>query len=251
MGLFGKSESCSICGGKVGKLTSVKVSDGVVCANCCARCGSGAMIGFLSVDAVKEHIGLRERNLERYGKLKPTSAVADYIQVYSSEQVWCSPASGDKKRPDFFRFGDIIEYELLEDGASITKGGLGSAIVGGAFAGGVGAIVGVGLGKKQKDVVNNLSIRVSTRCTVIPHVEINFINTETKRGGFLYKANKELAMQTISILDQIVASAGHDQATPAQAASSADEILKFKQLLDAGAITQDEYDAKKKQLLGL
>ncbi|MFT8930064.1 MAG: SHOCT domain-containing protein [Sporolactobacillus sp.] len=33
--------------------------------------------------------------------------------------------------------------------------------------------------------------------------------------------------------------------------SDADEILKFKQLLDAGVITQDEFDAKKKQLLGL
>ncbi len=33
--------------------------------------------------------------------------------------------------------------------------------------------------------------------------------------------------------------------------SAADEILKYKQLLDMGAITQEEYDAKKKQLLGL
>lgn len=33
--------------------------------------------------------------------------------------------------------------------------------------------------------------------------------------------------------------------------SVADEILKFKQLLDMGAITQEEYDAKKKQLLDL
>ena len=32
--------------------------------------------------------------------------------------------------------------------------------------------------------------------------------------------------------------------------SAADEILKFKQLLDAGIITQEEFDAKKKQLLG-
>ena len=34
-------------------------------------------------------------------------------------------------------------------------------------------------------------------------------------------------------------------------ASSADEILKFKNLLDMGIITQEEFDAKKKQLLGL
>jgi len=35
-----------------------------------------------------------------------------------------------------------------------------------------------------------------------------------------------------------------------QTASAADEILKFKQLLDAGVISQDEFDAKKRQLIG-
>lgn len=35
------------------------------------------------------------------------------------------------------------------------------------------------------------------------------------------------------------------------ASSTADELLKFKQLLDMGAITQEEYDTIKKQLLGL
>jgi hypothetical protein len=35
----------------------------------------------------------------------------------------------------------------------------------------------------------------------------------------------------------------------AQASSVADEILKLKKLLDAGAITQAEYDAQKKKLL--
>ncbi len=33
--------------------------------------------------------------------------------------------------------------------------------------------------------------------------------------------------------------------------SSADELKKFKELLDSGVITQEEFDAKKKQLLGL
>ncbi len=33
--------------------------------------------------------------------------------------------------------------------------------------------------------------------------------------------------------------------------SSAEEIKKFKELLDSGIITQEEFDAKKKQLLGL
>lgn len=33
--------------------------------------------------------------------------------------------------------------------------------------------------------------------------------------------------------------------------SNADELIKFKELLDSGIITQEEFDAKKKQLLGL
>ena len=36
-----------------------------------------------------------------------------------------------------------------------------------------------------------------------------------------------------------------------QQASAADELKKFKELLDMGIITQEEFDAKKKQLLGL
>lgn len=33
--------------------------------------------------------------------------------------------------------------------------------------------------------------------------------------------------------------------------TNADELKKYKELLDSGAITQEEYDAKKKELLGL
>lgn len=40
--------------------------------------------------------------------------------------------------------------------------------------------------------------------------------------------------------------------TPAApATSSVDEIKRYKELLDTGILTQEEFDAKKKQLLGL
>jgi hypothetical protein len=42
-----------------------------------------------------------------------------------------------------------------------------------------------------------------------------------------------------------------DKQEAATTLSPADEILKYKHLLDADAITQEEFDAKKKQLLGL
>ena len=37
----------------------------------------------------------------------------------------------------------------------------------------------------------------------------------------------------------------------AESTSNADELKKYKELLDSGVITQEEFDAKKKQLLGL
>ena len=40
-------------------------------------------------------------------------------------------------------------------------------------------------------------------------------------------------------------------APTAEAFSAADELKKFKELLDMGVITQEEFDAKKKELLGL
>lgn len=38
---------------------------------------------------------------------------------------------------------------------------------------------------------------------------------------------------------------------PLPRAGMADEILKYKELLDAGILSQEEFDAKKKQLLDL
>lgn len=44
---------------------------------------------------------------------------------------------------------------------------------------------------------------------------------------------------------------GKNAAAAVSQTSSADELKKFKELLDNGIITQDEFDAKKKQILGL
>ena len=62
------------------------------------------------------------------------------------------------------------------------------------------------------------------------------------------------AEQVLEILNQKIREAksgAHAAATVVQQTSAADEIKKFKELVDMGVITQEEFDAKKKQLLGL
>ena len=67
------------------------------------------------------------------------------------------------------------------------------------------------------------------------------------------KDNNELAEQIKQFLEEKIASAAVQIESGADAPifSPAGEILKYKNLLDIGAITQEEYDAKKKQLLNL
>ena len=109
--------------------------------------------------------------------------------------------------------------------------------------------------KKQKDVVHKMSIILNLRDEWIPRMEITLIEAETKKGGVMYKLNKDLCttntILATSITDIKESEDHKNQPTPSTENSAADELLKFKQLLDMGAITQDEFDAKKKQLLGL
>ena len=66
----------------------------------------------------------------------------------------------------------------------------------------------------------------------------------------IYKTCKMAAENTVSLLDRICNSTNQD-IQPQTQGSAADEIKKFKELLDSGIITEDEFNAKKKQLLGL
>lgn len=80
-------------------------------------------------------------------------------------------------------------------------------------------------------------------------------DTLTDKTGL--SVTKDNASQVLMVIQEVVkrckARANAQAAAPVAAAtvSAADEILKFKSLLDAGILTQEEFDAKKKQLLGL
>ena len=83
--------------------------------------------------------------------------------------------------------------------------------------------------------------------------KIDFIKSEVKKGSITYKLKKKAAENLISVLDRICRSAEPtvSYVQPQINISAADEIKKFKELLDAGIITEDEFNAKKKQLLGI
>lgn len=248
------AKECLVCGKSMGAFTAKNaVADGHICLDCWVKTGLAPASGSLYTGAaIKEIISIRERNQSLIASFKPTKKVG-IISFDDNTQSFIIAKS--KKIQDLYYYNQIVDFELLEDGHSVTKGGLGRAVAGNLLFGGVGAIVGGITGaKKTKGVCDSLKIKITFRNNPIQNEYIPFITTPTKTSGFIYKGAYQSAQDTLSALQLAVDMVNNTPVTAApvqQAASGADEILKYKSLLDAGIITEEEFNAKKAQILGL
>lgn len=100
---------------------------------------------------------------------------------------------------------------------------------------------------KRVTVVTALYINVYLKDGTLER--INFINTATKADSFTYNTMKDCAEKASALFTAMIADNESKNASPASTISAADEIAKYKKLLDDGAITEEEYNAKKKQLM--
>lgn len=252
MGLFGSKATCAVCNKEIGLNKFQIANKEWVCPECFKKAGFNMMtpIKNMTVADINAAIQAQEANAELYSEFNATKKVGGFLEIDGNKKQWLIPA-GKKKCPKVYNYSDIADFELLEDGESITKGGLGRALVGGALFGGVGAVVGGVTGhKKNKPICDSLRIKITVNDMNNPAVYINFVETKTKKDGFLYKALYKSAQECLSTL-QLVCNGVKPTEENNNTISSADEILKFKKLMDDGVITQEEFEAKKKQLLGL
>lgn len=246
MGLLARDDLCAVCQRKTNVLTRAKLKDGFLCDICKSWCSEFLKINELTATDANEHIQKTLKDDEIYKTLGEAKSVEKYFVCYPNERIWaCMIEKG--VAPYLFSYDDIINYELIVDGISQTRGGLGSAAVGGALFGGIGALVGSTVGKKQSEVVNKISIRISTKDRLIPHVEICLLNFNQPKGGIVYQSCMDNARKILSLLDKIT----YQEPKKTFSVSPADELIKLKQLLDMGAITQEEFNVKKKELLNL
>ena len=79
------------------------------------------------------------------------------------------------------------------------------------------------------------------------------INTRTEVVKFEAKKSETLRLASLieTVIKEVVDSNKVPNVQQVNQISAADELKKFKELLDSGLISQEEFDAKKKQLLGL
>lgn len=78
------------------------------------------------------------------------------------------------------------------------------------------------------------------------------ISIDCRNEYVIFWTDKEKVVEVFNRVSSAIDNVKNAKNAPASAGvSTADELKKFKELLDVGAITQTEFDAKKKQLLGL
>ncbi len=236
---------CAVCGGGVG-ITSLKLADKQRCCyKCYTKCGFKTPIEASSRSAgeLQELVKNMDKSAADVKTFKATKSVKKYIDIDEVNKKWLVKVG---KNPVIYDFADLSDFELLEDGK--TKSGLGSALGGGFLFGPLGAIVG-GITGKGKRVCNSLKIKITLKGVNAPILYLDFLNTRTKVNSITYKTSMEFVRSTSTLL-QLIKDSNKD--TPQVAAASvADEIAKFKDLAEKGIITQEEFDAKKKQLLGI
>ncbi len=187
---------------------------------------------------------------------------SNVIRVDDYNKIWCYGKKKDTASSLYHKFSDIASYELYQDSDMIIKGGLGRAVAGGLLFGAVGAVVGGSTGKrKTSTIIHEMYIRISLKDISSNYIKIPLCSN-ARIDSIIYKDSRKLADQILSLFDAMVSQAQtnpnteiQNQTMPAPSSSApavsspADEIQKFKALLDCGAITEEEYEAAKKKIL--
>lgn len=174
---------------------------------------------------------------------------------------------GDDNAPLKYPYSSLVKYEYREGETAIATGGvgIGRALVGGALFGSAGAVVGAMTKKRgQETVLSDVSVYL-TFCLdgnyYIKKISMTGVfGSKIKYGSPEHSKAYNKAQQLITKLDEIYSKCHPNEIQkpnkPVEenlvtGISSADEIRKYKVLLDEGIITEEEFVSKKKQLLGL
>lgn len=122
-------------------------------------------------------------------------------------------------------------------------------------------IKGCSLGNQKIEVTkDNIKLtykKLGKKSAVLPLNTISGVEYLAKTKGLnIFSGSQQIRFEAITNAEEVakVVSgliAKNSNNTSAPSGNSADELLKYKKLLDSGVISQEEFDAKKKQLLDI
>lgn len=153
-------------------------------------------------------------------------------------KYYCTPFPDD---PRFI----IRKCEEIERAEIVESAGKDGALTGALLFGAAGAIVGKG------SKYARLGIKIYTSNINEPYVGIDVMSVLLGKEHKYFKMCLENTEKIYGALCQVIAKKQKSRAGASNDEEVIDRIRKFKVLYDEGIITQEEFEAKKKQLLGI
>lgn len=264
MGLFSnKDKACPICGGATPRLLAKKFEGQPICGKCADNIlADDEMVKGWTLTELREHLNARTQNLKLLESFTPTRTVEyEHEAVIDDTKQLFYIKRWTVDNPPVFRFDEISGFTIELGYRTVESWSRGMART--AFQpmelgvlGGMAALAEAFSDDDEKDSkYENLKVTLKVNTPYLHEYELCDLSVSGKgQTQFANDLAREMAkVNTIcNLIVSLTAGAGTaPQAASASADHTADDIRKFKELLDAGVITQAEFDAKKKQLLGL
>ena len=250
--------SCAVCGKELHLFTKKKVTKGLyICGDCEEKSAVHRYKKEMRKLSPEEALRIVLKKIEKAENFKITKSIDGFLLIDGPKRLWTVPYAikSLKKIPRIdpaliFSFDAIQSYELFENGNCMAKGGLGMPPIGGLLFGEDGD--GFSANSEEKDICESLQIRVNLRNVSVPKIFINLIFKEIDKEKKAYGSAVLTAQKILSAFENIIRAEEKDeQKARGAAASPADEIKKYKELLDMGAISPEEYEKKKNELLNM
>ncbi len=244
---------CSVCGQNT---ASRNLLDGYVCQSCMNKTFNHSVRwGKMTVSMVKDSIEMQKIMDRRRDNFSVTDGVGSKFEIDRNNRL--ARVNGKI----YLGWEEIVDFSTIDNGKEISRGGWGGMLVGKAFGGNTGAIIGHSAKQKGVRTVTQLTVKIVTSNPAYPQVQIDMVGFgNVKTDTHAYKRISANTEKILSLLTIITDSAKNEEAAASrpvaemvheQKSTAADEIMKYKILLDRGAITQAEYDKKKNELLGM
>lgn len=253
--------TCPVCGKEINFFTKKRVVRGLyICGDCEDKSAIDRHKKEIKKYSPEEALKTVVYRIRKAEEFTVTKSADGYLLLDNGRELWTVPYAATliKNTPKIdpehiFPFDAIESYELIEDGNLLAKGGRNKPLIGGLLFGNEGA--GFSGNSEDHDTVEHLQVRINLNDMTTPKVFINLIFKETDKDKRAYGRAFLTAQKILSMLEIICHQDDRQEEDAKKTSSSdyspADEIKKYKELLDMGAITQEEYDAKKAKLLDL
>lgn len=247
---------CDICGNEVGIMSQNKLKDGIVCYDCMSKLGKEFQYFYESFTVEEIEQAVTGKKILKAPMAFQCDKGTFIINPNSKVMYMQLPLM---QRTDEISLNTIVGYSYIEDEKQYGVGhALGGAIVGGLLFNGVGAVVGAVAGANPKRKIKRIGVDITYdlngECQLF-HAVL-YKGKPIKANGISYRTYADKAKILMGQLDilleknKTVESYQKTQNNVMSVAfSMADEIRKFKELLDDNIITEEEFQAKKMELL--